>query len=370
MHGVARALELAWKEPRQPRTLEAMLSSTKGLPDILALDGLQDVDETTRLSWLELVSHWALVNKHLVEQELPLTTLCLVTPAASILTWLPPPEVHLVTRWWWGVPSGLETRLLCRQDPGPAWSDLLPSLWREQILAALAGSDLILIEDMWDHLFQSPSDIFEALCQSGWRRGWTEQALKGWGIDTVMTDVLSHVQHLGFAPSPPVRRLWAQGVLSCTPEYGMEVDSAALAVLGRTDEVLHRLWRGQVSLLLPIIDHARLKICGDLTRMFGYDWPWRWILPENEKEQESVRDNPYTCQLGHLNNLFWCCSSLKPASYWKPVIGHLQRVRNQLAHYRPVSYREVETLWGEIHRVDELRADISSGRSSIAQRSW
>lgn len=108
-----------------------------------------------------------------------------------------------------------------------------------------------------------------------------------------------------------LRTLWAHGALSWTLEFGLELHTAAMAVLGRDEEVKHRLWRGQAELLLPLIDHMRLMVCTDLAHSYGKNWPMRYGLPTSEEEKAAVQASPLACQWGYLD---WSLSHLRSGS--------------------------------------------------------
>ena len=96
------------------------------------------------------------------------------------------------------------------------------------------------------------------------------------GVTELLDTVRRDGRHQGAAPPRPWRSLWAEGGLQWSMEHGIEVHPSALACLGLTSDLSHRLWRGQARLLLPLLDELRLTICRRLTDRLGDGWAVRW----------------------------------------------------------------------------------------------
>jgi hypothetical protein len=135
-------------------------------------------------------------------------------------------------------------------------------------------------------------------------------------------------------------------------EYGYELHSAALAVIDDYDGINHRLWRGQSRLLLPLVDHLRLRICHHLNEKYGKDWPVRWCLPP-EDEEEAVRNNPLACQWGHMVTLFRRGHLRAVKNRWYDIALLSHQIRNKIAHYSPVSFQEYATLFQILDQATE-----------------
>ena len=149
---------------------------------------------------------------------------------------------------------------------------------------------------------------------------------------------------------------WASGGLIYTPEYGLEVHPALLAEGCHRATVEHMLWRGQAELILPLVNEVRLKVCHDFNETYGSDWPVRWVPPFNEQEREEVGRSSLGTELGHVNYLLQNLGvrNWRHDLYEKRTLGDLvltaRNLRNEIAHYSPVSPRDFLGLCEERRR--------------------
>ncbi|MGA9772308.1 MAG: hypothetical protein WBV94_24965 [Blastocatellia bacterium] len=342
---VGKHLQVKWPAAHTPRTV-ANLLMCDSLPDIIRLEGLEQLPDATKKTWLDLLQQWAQAAQNTRENISP-TPLCILAPAVSLLPDIPKTNVRLAVYWWWKVLSSLELKLLCRFENGE--SNAI-SLWRENILPMLAGDDAALAEYLWDYLKLEPPDLMERLRKFAQDRGWTIELLRAWKVEQFFSTKF-YFNH-GNASNPPesILSLWGHGVTHCTPEHGLELHTAALALLGRKEDLLHRLWRGQTALLLPMINSLRLKICEHLTKVYDNQWPIRWWQPESPEEIRAVTNDPFACQWGHLRNLLNSCGNLQHERRWARLADLSHRIRNELAHYRPISFLDFELFWQELRK--------------------
>jgi hypothetical protein len=205
---------------------------------------------------------------------------------------------------------------------------------------------------LWNDVYDGTNHTAHRLADYAQKRGWTVELLKLLGAEGWCQAWLVN--------SPPSRpdmqhiQLWGRGILSWTPEYGMELSSAALALMGRTDEIRHRLWRAQASILLPLLDGLRLRFCERFTRFYGPDWPVRWEQPQSYWEKIEVQENPLACQWGHLEHLVKNCSGLRAEYRWLHLIDTARVIRNRLSHYQTVEFRSYEALSREIREARDV----------------
>ena len=213
---------------------------------------------------------------------------------------------------------------------------------------------MLLAEYLWEHLNNSFDELTKCLRSYGDALGWTPAALRQWGAEGLLINSSGNHNRRSLVPPARRRMLWAHGALSWTPEYGLELHPAALVMLGRREDLKHRLWRGQATLLLPLIDGVRLTLCKQLSLRYGDDWPVRWSQPASEEEIAAVRDNPMACQWGYLEWLLRNCAHFRSERRLLPLASLMRWVRNELAHYRPVTLNDFDGIWQEIQRVQEM----------------
>lgn len=286
-------------------------------------------------AWISFALSWAEASRGLADERIP-PALFVVSHSTSA----PPPAhpwLHVI--YWWGVPSALELRLLLRDGTDPGTPE---ARWREHLIPSLCATDLSLAERLCDVVVtEQHSRVVEVLAEYGREMGWTQEGLKKEGIEEASRPgVLMSMPRTSVPPSR-FERLWAQGVLVWTPERGLEVHSAALAVMGWRERVLHRLWRAQTELLLPLLDAYRIRICEELTESLGTDWPYRHEEPSYEDERALVRESPLTTQYGHLARLVKHRPEFsEDKRRFGPTLSHCKRVRDDLAHCRVVEYKQ------------------------------
>lgn len=320
-----------------------------GLPQVIALHGIERLDAGSRADWLGLVSRTAALSHRLAGHQRVPSFLCLVYGEA-ILGELPVADVRLTVEWWWAMPSVLEVRVLFRSVEDGA--DVCRQAWREHVLPSIAGGDIGLSEHLWDNgLFEDQVLLARRLCEHAEGRGWTAESLKTLGLEARLPE--RHLIRTQTRRMPPIhlRLLWAHGLVYETDEHGIEVSSAALVILGRHEELAHRMWRGQAGLLLPLLDAVRLHLCTVLAREHGPDWPASLGLPREEDERRAVQDDPFAAQLGYLLFLFRKASELRGETPLRLLTGQAWEIRNELAHYRPVHFTQFRRLWEQIGKL-------------------
>ena len=349
---LGQTLGIDWGTSTAPRTVENLLRQAD-LPEILFLDGFDELAEEDRVKWLRFMVQWAEVcqGRHSTDEDGTkiLPVLCLLAEASKVPP--PPPQTNvlLTVRVWWGIPTTLEMRLLCQlaseQDSAPL------SRWKEHVIPAIAGSDLCLGDYLWVQEYSTGAELAHVLRAFAEERGWTKAELETWSMDGPLQEGTSGLEGWPL-PSPlyqaPLYQVWARGMVHWTLEHGLERHSAVLAQLYRQEALDHRLWRGQAGLLLPQIDEARLALCAHLNQAYGQDWPHKWQEPESDTECQAVRDTPFACQWGHLEFLLRKCPDFERERRWIRLARWSRQIRNNLAHYRPISLNDYERFCQEV----------------------
>ena len=327
-----------WVSANCPRTVENLLVSS-GLPECILLSGFFQLPEKKKGLWLDFLNTWSrapLSGSSRGIQQKP--ALCLVADMASIPMNSTP---QLSIRRWFGFPSALEVMLLCRYGEGPGGGQRERARWREYLLPSLVESDVALAEKMWDIVFKPVDEIIAFLAEDAREKGWSKNALLDWGIDPFITanrrDMdISRIQSV-------YPKLLANGVLCRTLEYGTGVHISALAALQLDDRIKKRIWRGQLSLLLSMVDNIRLFLCDILTEKHGAGWPL-FFPPSDPEELEQVKFNPRACQLGHIHYSIHNYPHFLEEKKYLTLIQTTRKIRNELAHYRTVNYSEYKGM--------------------------
>jgi hypothetical protein len=334
-----QAIRMEWADTRAPMTVANLMSQPK-LPPILSLKLPDNLSPATTARWLDFIKQWQRTAEILVnEGELP-PALCVLARGRT-LPQLPTSNDHMQVMWWWGFPAMLEMQLLCREKRD---NDSVVAMWREFVLPSLAGNDLGILQALW----RLPDDIDEvmAILQNyATKRGWTPDLITE--LDAI-TLVRTASNNIPTAPPPELVPLWQRGIISWTYENGLELHSAALALVNERDTLQHRVWRGQANLLLPTIDRFRLAVCDHLTANYGADWPIKWDPPLTDAHREAAEENPRSSELGHMAHLLHNAPELKADRRYAGPMRLARDIRNVLAHYTPVEYERFADLMREI----------------------
>lgn len=345
---LGQAIGVDWRPSNTPRTVENLLKQA-GLPEVLFIDGFEELAEEDRIRWLQFMAQWAQIcqGRHSTDGDGPAIppALCLIVRAMKVPYPPPPTNVLLSVRVWWGIPTALEMRMLC-QLVSKQYPDSAPlDRWREYVIPAIAGSDLYLGDYLWER-YGTGSDLAAVLKDFARNREWPQVELEARPMNGFPRDGAYPIEDwpLSFFQA------WAQGIIHWTPEYGLERHSAVLAMLDQQEALNHRLWRGQTEFLLAQVDQIRLGLCAHLNEAYGQDWPYEWQEPKVEEEREAVRYTPFACQWGHLKYLLKNCPKLRGERRWSSLVECSWRIRTELAHYRPISLNEYERFCRELNR--------------------
>lgn len=343
------SLGVTWSSSNTPRTVEN-LAKNADLPDVLILDGFDELNQEDRIRWLNLMVQWAQVcqgRRSTSEDDLDIPpALCLVTQASNIS--YPPPQsnVLLAIRVWWGIPTTLEMQLLCQlaaeQDTSPS------SRWKEYTIPAIVGSDLNLADYLWAAEYRNNGQLTHELRSYAQKRGWEQTGIKDWPVHVLPQNNNASFEAWQFSRS--LYDAWARGLVHWTPEYGLEPHSGILALLDQQETLDHRLWRGQARFLLSEIDKTRLALCAHLNRLYGDDWPYKWKEPVIDREFSEVKITPFACQWGHLKSLLRSRQELNKERCWLSLVNRSWHIRTQLAHYRPITLNDYEAFRREVKR--------------------
>ena len=348
----AKAMKATWPSPRTLRTVNNLLRC-ENLPDILYVHRVGSGQ-----AWIEFIENWAREYRRLRNSgNAAIPSLYVIAKLKDFHFVLPEPTPGLAFHWWWGFPSMLEVRLSCRiASEQFGGDDAATSRWREYVLPGLVGGDVQLAEHMWGRVSRGTDQAIEGLAEYWDRLEHTEVSDS---IDDAIEVVKANREsYVGGQELPGhLWRLWAGGGLVYTREYGLEVHPALLAHHERRASVEHMLWRGQSELLLPIVNEIRLKVCQDLTETYGSDWPVKWVPPHFEHDIEDVSRSPLGTELSHVSYLLQNLGTHNHRHdlYQKRFLGDLvlmaKTLRNEIAHYNPVSYEDFEKLCDERNKV-------------------
>jgi hypothetical protein len=336
------------------------------LPGILFLDGLDDRTPSTQQSWAAFLDRWQLASK--ANREPPQRPCCFCIVAdASRLKCLLTDDVWLTAVHWWNVPSELELQLLYRSmtsDPGACLS--FEQRWRGALLPVLAGGDAGLLAQLMVDAPTTSAQVKPILKEYSKTRGWLD--LADGGMSRHFSRIIPGADDT-LSVSPPDRflGLWELGVLTCSPERGVQVHPAYLCA--RDEKWLEFFdWQAQQSSLFGFMEQARFAVCRDITDSLGDGWALD-TTPEDPNEERRVRRSSVHCSWGHLNTSFKATARLSRYLDWVLPSRLAPDVRNKLAHAEVAPLYEVKEFLSAVTKIVRHANGNSTGDQSKVNRS-
>jgi hypothetical protein len=296
--------------------LEQLVTS-KAMPDTVIVSKFDDISPQQQKQWLEALSRWAMTAKSIGGQK---SLLIAMSKIPYNLEMFPVKDIRLQYYWWPG-PSALEIMLMLRQNSDQIEAE---DQWREYVIPSLSGSDKELALTLLDVVLQPQEVIIEKLRNYALEKGWNKEEIQ---------KAISHWKPNRLRAFPDGNlQLWSKGLLSYTPEYGEELHSSVLALFERENEISHRLWRGQSSLILPMIDYIRFRVAEIIKNYY----------PNHMRQYES--DDGYI-DLGQLKRAIdQLPSTSSEKQQWHSVIFLAHKIRNNFAHYHPVTFEDFQKI--------------------------
>lgn len=213
----------------------------------------------------------------------------------------PPSAPALVTRRWDDVVSEMDTAL---------WtSHLLRGYGSNPTIRCVAASVVTRLS-LWDpelplrfsaekseHIFQ-PIPLLREVARE-----------RGWDATSIPDD-----------PWP-----WCRG-LQCSVDGRSRGHSAALAAIGRQEEIEHRVWAAQVSVLFPFVEERRRGLINGLGK--------RLSVPFRPHPDAREITDPRDLELSHIHRQI---RSRTDVPAWLPrAVDTLVGIRNDIAHFEIV----------------------------------
>ena len=334
---IAEVIGMASETGYTPESPSGLIELSN-LPDIILFSSFSELQSDEVAKWLEFIEIWSRLahrNANIGQMHT-----AMLLPVSGDITgdMLPSSDLMLSIRYLWGVPSLLESRLLCRQFWNQDGNNEFLSLWYEYVYGAVSMGDLNLLVYLWENGRNGRENIKRHILNYSKSKNWDldcSELSNLCNFDTKTTNA--------YQISPP-RRLfphWSKGIIGFIPERGAFIQTSALALMGLWDEINHRIWSGQAEFLFPLIDATRLRLCDRLTQKYGKSWPTAWVEPASEEEDRLVRNNPRACQWGHLFIIFQRVDKLRKQKELFDIVNQLRVVRNEIAHYRPIEDQKI-----------------------------
>lgn len=310
--------------------------------DVYYVQDVEHLEPESQEIWAQFVNLWAQFSQKTSQSDdfLELsdnTPRIIMLVPANVTHFHLNSSVHLAVFHWSGIPSLIETQLICRNTSQGGLSDI-QHRWYENLLPELFSGDLNFLSFLWERAsaMSTVEKLLNYLCEYGQQQKW--------GIVNITPYKVLPYQYDSSPMSltPDQRSAWAQGWIYHSVEYGWEVHSVLLALNNNFRDIERRIWRGQARLLLPLIDQMRLQVIEYFNNAYTEEWSAKWMTSaRNEKIT-----NPYDVDWGSLH---WLSREEDAPNTFKRItfkkLAHnAWRVRNHIAHFTPVSLGDFEQL--------------------------
>jgi hypothetical protein len=328
--GVQRAIT---GEEYESVSLEQFIQS-ETTPNVILIQGFDEITASLQKDTMSLLRRWVDYCHATAEKK----SLCLIVPGNLA------DKIHeiqssttssrLKIRCLVGIPSALEIQLIGRAQSGAEFISA-EAHWTEFLVSSLSGNDLDMAYLLCQSKLNTLDDIIQVLKEyaesNSWERSAFEKELREWVplVSGMRAEIPQHMYNM--------KLLWRQMTVY-TPEYGEEIHPAGLALLGKYDEIKHRLWRFQATLVLPIIDELRIKIFFLLKNKLAGTWD-HLEIPEIGELKFSLDKLPVD-------------SSERKQFY--EIVRHARDIRNKLAHIEIITLREYILLWNSWQKIRQM----------------
>lgn len=333
-------------DPWSEEAAEALLSCPD-VPEVVVLRDLDRLHEDELKQWRRFLEDWAQINRRpnraLADRKAFLVPLADPRAVAVFDELREDPLLDKV--WYWGWVTSREVRVVaaeCLRDRNQTGA---AALWGEAVWAPLAGADLEcflwMVEEI--HIDLPLEDLLARLQGYGEERGFS--ALLGSLDGGEPSASFINGAPVGDGEREPVsgsQPLWLAGGLDWHDEGGYGLHSALLSMAGQQGPLLHRIWRGQTSVLLPMIDQYRIAVSWELA---GYDRWWPEFLRQKLSAEDYEEDGTpveLAAEFMHIIEFLDARARTAAQRELRRNVNAVRKTRNALAHYRPVEWPQFQ----------------------------
>jgi len=267
--------------------------------------------------------------------------------------------------WWFGMPSALDFRLLCRQILDDREDlEVVTRRWLEFIIPVLAGGDYGQIDRIVEAVESTDDNLEMHLDQFARDKHWVAETLLQAGADQFFLAPANFAWVPLPDQPPPNIKLWANGALYATPEEGVRLHPAAVRLLGqkyagkdkdkRNFRLNHMVWQAQNSLCYGLLNEARLILNEVIDDAETPDWTSR--VKAAAVEREELSKSNLTCEIGHLRQLLDAGHLTDFQTSLREPVAKMNNVRRCLAHYRPLSLADLREFAAVLQTLPESLA--------------
>lgn len=316
-------------------------------PDVLIIIGLETLDEEVKNRWLRFLNDWIQTQQTSKESFAKKVFLVMVNGLLET-NYFPKSSPNVTYDYFHQVLSQVDMKFLIESNnDGNVDADYF---WSSYVLAELALDDPFLLGMLLKDKSSDGEEVENTLREYGLQLGWDKQVNAIERLSKIFEKTDYHKFRSGtleeFLP------YWAEGFISYSAERGIEIHSAALAMIHDKERLSRRIWRAQLSLFYNTLDIVRFKISRYLTETHGSNWPNRVTL-RYEYDVVTTDKGPIA-EYGHLKRVIDSLYYEKGSKDLAELIEYVEvfwQARNKLAHYKPLERKEFNNM---VHYLEKI----------------
>jgi hypothetical protein len=262
--------------------------------------------DATAAKWLTFLDDWTRVSSSMPAYSRAF--LCVVGIGCPA-NWVPSsPLFQEKLDWCDGFVTSIDTQAYTHASLGSSISNEVERLVLTGVISSLAGTDLSIVDELVHQptaVVFKPSPVLNRIARS---RGWSGSRVARCSRDNFYTGQVESFEGL------------------------IRLTSAALAAAGRHADVQHRVWRGQVATLFPLLEECRQVLLDELKQFLR--------LPVTTPFGRI--DDIYDLEFNHLADQLSKASNPRAVGY-RAKVHALKRMRNALAHLEPVGPNDFDS---------------------------
>ena len=326
-------LDVDWKDTHSPRTVENLLASD-GLPDGILILGLEDLSRECFLDWSAILYAWTRIA---LDKRVPGLLIVTSKDLRAERTVARSGPWHYVE--WQNCPTRLEIQLMVDLS-GEMYSDSRGErIWRRHLLSSLAGTDLELVDFLWDAVLEDRKAIVKTLQRYVDERQWISETLQAWDVPMATGDGSE-------LSTREAAQAEADGLLLTTDRRQRTLHPAVAVAMGHYDLVDQMIWNGQLQAAYPLLNQVRYRLVCEITRRIGEGWPS--LVKRDDDPELPAFSRSAAADFRQIRDILECRPELVALrDRYHSVACQGLKLRNRLAHYDLVSFGDFQSWLSE-----------------------
>jgi hypothetical protein len=316
--------------PRAPATMDELLQHDQCYSRFILVKNGFSKNSQKNMRFNYLIRHAGELSQTIDNLHVQLIVLAKPTDP------LPDRNVRLDIHPWWGVLGQIDVDLtvdehLSRFPP----QGVAEELWLRSVCKGVARGAPSLAKMLIESSPMNINEVVDVL-----RHVYKLRQTNGHDRNFVDTVRPFHYS----TPPPPSNQtekvLWEQETLFWVRGYGLVRHLDAFPEEKRNQEIVRRIWGGEVELLTPVIESVRLDTVDWLKIKMGKRW-----AEHLSKDAPAVKKESLLSEIGPLSYALMIYAQKNPKTIPRHVargVEYWKNIRNALAHSKAVDYETIK----------------------------